>query len=70
MFRILRFLLTGDCHLHEWETMSVDTVSFDNGVSCEGVSLCCKHCGNWKKVNLKWVIMMNIIRRSGKKRSS
>lgn len=61
MIRLLRFLITGDWHLHQWEDKghaNVFTLD-DNGnrigtlpqriiVRCQ-----CRHCGAWRAFTIK-----------------
>ena len=48
MKRLWRFLLTGDWHLHHWETM--DAISFENelGINNTAIRCRCTICGEWK----------------------
>lgn len=56
MIRLLRFLITGDWHLHEWDTIRQSQV-FNTTKPSDGMVpihidyiLCCKRCGIIKKV--------------------
>lgn len=50
MLRLLRFLVTGDWHLHEWETIrTVDIVAFCGATpSARDYECRCIHCGKIK----------------------
>jgi hypothetical protein len=55
MWRLLKFLVTGDWHLHEWETVSTGPLARfdrDRNVSVkvgDYINLRCKHCGIHKQ---------------------
>lgn len=54
MIRIIRFIITGSWHEHEWEELDLLRVnnSAHGGAIYERVYLRCKKCGNWKKEDL------------------
>jgi len=51
MLRILRFLFTGDWHLHKWETIKENQVINDSGDGYKGAmyTMRCTECGNIKR---------------------
>lgn len=49
MLRLLKFLLTGDWHLHQWEVISRNGCSDEFGSSWSRHYCRCKHCGAIKK---------------------
>lgn len=52
MLRIIKLLLTGDYHLHQWETQ-YKVQSFDgNDLVGFRVYCRCKHCGKYKTFDL------------------
>ena len=50
MLRLLRFLLTGDFHLHKWETISNKRCEGDYGTWTR-YYVRCIHCGIIKKID-------------------
>ena len=46
MLRLLRWLLTGDSHCHQWETVAINSVgsSPDRRIGDKYIQEC-KHCG-------------------------
>lgn len=55
MLRLIKFLFTGDWHLHEWEIIGKGDIT-GGGYSTVTVghyyNLQCKHCGNVKCKNV------------------
>lgn len=54
MIRLIRFLITGDWHLHEWERtdeLKVKTPTGSNSALI--IVLKCKHCGILKQVKVE-----------------
>lgn len=51
MIRLIRFLITGDWHLHEWELIKESYYSDDFGSKWTVYVCRCKHCGNVKLFN-------------------
>lgn len=52
MFRLIKFLFTGDWHLHEWEIFEQGRL-VDDGVGIgTWYNQRCKHCGKLKYVKL------------------
>ena len=50
MFRLLRFLVTGDWHLHQWEDIKEATVeNIDCGERFSRYYCKCKICGKHKR---------------------
>lgn len=49
MIRIFRFLLTGDWHMHVWETIKTVQCNGDAGNSWTRYYCKCKVCGKHKK---------------------
>lgn len=51
MLRLLRFLLTGDGHLHHWVILNTNSVRAYNGDGNKGTmyTLQCELCGNIKR---------------------
>lgn len=47
MIRLIRFLFTGDWHLHQWETIKETPCSGD-GEKWTRFYCRCKHCGKHK----------------------
>jgi uncharacterized protein CbrC (UPF0167 family) len=50
MIRLLKFLLTGDWHLHEWEIINEAKLTSIHNDASKGIKyyLQCKHCGGIK----------------------
>ena len=48
MWRLLKFIVTGDFHLHQWEIQSQNQCSGPKRASWTRYYLRCKHCGNMK----------------------
>ncbi|MBB6578978.1 hypothetical protein HNP33_003083 [Comamonas odontotermitis] len=54
MIRLIRFLITGDWHLHQWgEPVVTGTYAGMTGRTISGAYhvVRCKHCGKYKKFN-------------------
>lgn len=51
MWRLLRYLFTGDGHLHEWVVLEERMVETDCGGRYKRFILQCSHCGNIKTKN-------------------
>lgn len=49
MLRLIRFLFTGDSHLHFWETVNVVDVTSGARVTHHDYECRCKHCGAIRK---------------------
>lgn len=49
MLRLLKFLFTGDWHLHVWQTVDVSPCSDDDGRRWNRYYCRCKHCGTVRK---------------------
>ncbi len=49
MIRLLRFLITGDWHLHKWETISHHRCVDDSGSEWIRFHCRCTICGQHKK---------------------
>lgn len=50
MIRLLKFLFTGDWHLHKWETIETRRVRGDDRYVSHTRYYCrCEHCGTIKK---------------------
>lgn len=53
MIRFLKFLITGDWHIHTYETISnYDLRTSYNNSTGNRVLLRCTKCGRWKKQDL------------------
>ena len=52
MLRLINFLITGDSHLHEWETVERVEEKYNAKVIVIKYVLRCKHCGNVKTVDV------------------
>lgn len=50
MMRLMRWLLTGDGHIHHWEVYQKGRWSSDDGESGSFFWVRCKHCGKMKYV--------------------
>lgn len=58
MLRLLKFLIFGDAHLHEWEVIGEDVITYtynenNSSVDKKMFRLQCKKCGNVKTVKDK-----------------
>lgn len=56
MLRILKFLITGDWHLHKWQcvaTYNWREKNYGNYLNYEIQILECEHCGKRKKFKVK-----------------
>ena len=54
MIRFIKWLFTGDAHLHEWEVYKeYKVIVKSQNAKIDGVVLRCKHCGNMKKFQLE-----------------
>ena len=49
MIRIIRFLLTGDWHLHQWETIDENFCTDEFGGAWTRYYCRCRVCGKHKK---------------------
>ena len=49
MYRLIKFLFTGDWHLHEWTILRESPITY-TGCAAKGLNyhLQCKHCGAMK----------------------
>jgi hypothetical protein len=45
MFRLLKFLLTGDWHLHKWKIVEKVDTSNESGARWKRHYCQCEHCG-------------------------
>lgn len=56
MIRLIRFLITGDWHLHEWEpygpNMAEDRLPIAGGIRNPNQPCRCKRCGKIKSFKL------------------
>lgn len=48
MFRFIKFLFTGDWHLHEWEIIGRGRLTTDDSLTGYYYHLQCKKCGKVK----------------------
>lgn len=57
MIRLLKFLITGDWHMHHWEIHEQrDAVDHNGSLIGANYILRCKHCGDMKKFrSWSWV---------------
>lgn len=49
MLRLLKFLFTGDWHLHQWEVIARNGCNNELGAAWTRYYCRCKHCGVIKK---------------------
>lgn len=52
MLRIIKFLLTGDYHLHQWETIHKAKILIVDDLAGYRIYCRCKHCGKYKTFDL------------------
>jgi hypothetical protein len=55
MWRLIKFLFTGDIHLHKWEhikNIDIHSNGADSMPTAEIYVMQCEHCGNIKKVKI------------------
>jgi hypothetical protein len=53
MIRLLRFLITGDWHLHKWDDYTAHPMTFEGFTFGKAYVLRCNTCGKMKTFKVK-----------------